>query len=849
MRKYILAILTFLFLFILSGCGSNSKPDGDTTPTPDDPIAVEMQNNYIVQDESGINFTLAIPITKKLDSGYLVKLNGYGLTVNGCTMSTTPSYSPATLTLNGAKNSVETLYVTGTFDQKCTVAGYTFTATQTVTGDSNVDTRPFSATFDYSNPDGETPGIPTDGYAFFNATTPLEITQASTAYDVKVQVLLDAHPAVGKIVGLQAFPSIYGDVSSYNVTTGDDGYATFAYTSPKTMPANGSITELKLDFKDENNATITQDILLTFNSVGGGVDTNVSVPVVVISNAYENINLTSNSQNVQMEIQVFEKGTNTPFTTGNVKVSLPDSVLTGTDVGSFTEYIVPVGANGRATFNYTGPQDLQSLDAAGETGASFAFYHEENSESREGITVTYDLSSGYIPANYVLTTSSADGNQTMGLQIMKTFTLYVKDDQGTLVDDADITQIVIESKNTLVGKLVDAANGGANVPVLPLNGVDAVNSKSFPVQTYTLSGLLPIEITVTFNDANGASTTLTLNMNIVVFSGPPTAMSISYAGVEQNSTIAKYIEKFAVTVTDAYNNPINTKPYVAVGSMVEYAVDGSSVTGTRNTASPRLWHGSNDSYGDLKGIGGNKAQFETATDIFKYVDFSNDKLVIFGSGFVYEALGKWDIKYSGSDNILDLKDDYSGSDRIGLFYAVGHNNRQDLCAMDARQYVGNMKATNYQLDDNGHALIEFEYDYHLTGKDIMVWVNLTGFQADNGNTGRIGEAKKHTLRGAGFTSPEGYSLKSGDSGQFRFTIEHENTSEVYSNGHFSTATLGACTVTSIIDYSNNYDARECSNTKGYIELDVINRTDKDCTIQLDDASIVVTPEFNGVSRF
>jgi len=846
MRKYLFSVLTLFLLFILSGCGSNSKPDG-TTSAPAKPVAVEMQKNYIVQDTSGMNFTLAMPITKKLDSSYNVTLSGYDLTVAGCSMSTTPSYSPAALALNGDLNSVETLYITGTFDQNCTIGGYTFTATQKVTKGSNIDIEAFSATFDYSNPGGGGGLTPpsAQGYSFYNATTPLEITQADAHYDVKVQVLLDAHPIEGKTVELSAFPSIYGNVSTYSVTTGSDGYAVFDYSAPTIMPVDGSVTELKLDFKDDNNITITQDILLTFNAVGGGTDTNTSVPVVVVSSYYQNMTLTQNSETREMEIQVYDRGTNTPYTTGNVKVSLPDSVLTGTDVGSFTEYVVPVGTNGKAIFNYTGPQDIQTLVDAGETGASFAFYHEENSGSREGITVTYDLSNGYVPANYVLTTSSSDGNQTMGLQTMKTFTLSLKDDQGTPVDDAKITQITIESKNTLIGKLVDTANGGNDVSVLTFNGVDAVNSKSFPVRTYTLSGLLPIELTVTFN-ANGRAQTLTVNMNIVVFSGPPTAMSISYAGVEQNSTVAKYIEKFAVTVTDAYNNPVNTRPYIATGAMVEYAVDGSSGSEVRNTTSPRLWHGVDDSHGDLNGIGGNKAQFETATDVFKYVDFSNDKLVIFGSGYVYEALGKWDINDSGSYNILELKDDYNGSDRSGLFFAVGHNNRQDLCKTDGTEYVGTMKANNYQLDDNGHALIEFEYDYHLTGKDIMVWVNLTGFQADNNTTGRIGEAKKHTLRGNGLMSRESYLVRAGSTGvELHFNVHHENAPEWYRNGHFGFAYQG-CKVEDIIDHSNLHDARVCTNgAVAYVDLNVSNPSADDCTISL--VNIAVSNEFNGVT--
>jgi hypothetical protein len=221
--------------------------------------------------------------------------------------------------------------------------------------------------------------------------------------------------------------------------------------------------------------------------------------------------------------------------------------------------------------------------------------------------------------------------------------------------------------------------------------------------------------------------------------------------------------------------------------------------------------------------------------------------VVFGSSFVYEALGKWDIIESGSENILDLKDDYSGSDRTGLFFAVGHNNRQDLCKTDGTEYVGTMKANNYQLDDNGHALIEFEYDYHLTGKDIMVWVNLTGFQADNGKTGRIGEAKKHTLRGNGFSSPEAYTVTGLDTTgvNLRFTVQHENAPEWYRNGHFAFAVDGKCKVENIMDGSNGHDARDCNNIIGYIDLNVTNPSADDCTISL--KNIAVSNEFNGVT--
>jgi len=961
MKKIILSLLAFSLAFLLSACGGG----GDT---PSDPgsggthtvittsTAATMLETYIDVKPNQIDFTLPLTIIKKLDSSFLVELSQMKLSIPGCEVASV-SFTPGKLTMSGDFNTVQTVRVEGSFTQACSkVEGYVYEAIQTVSKGGNVETTNFATLFDYNNPSGGGDNPPSElGYSFYNATT-TAVSQANTPYEVKVQLVNNGFAVPGRIVQLKTFSSNYGAVSSYSVTTGNDGFAVFDYTSPVVLPVDGTSITLEASFKDENNRTISQNLVLNFNKSGGTgvnpynlvnettpvvvnyndelkiiavdvvnqsgvgvkdidvsitavsgvehgsiisgstvksdisghaiftykaptdisavdgnttnvtlsmisngitvtevvsiefnkIDANVSIPIVVIANNFKEMNLTQNSQNIQMEVQVFSQGTNTPFTSGNVKVSLPNEVLTGTDVGSFSGYVVPVGINGKAVFNYTGPQDLQSLVNNGDLNATFNFFHEDNPTQQETITVIYDLQSGYIPANYILTTSSSDGNQTMGLELLKSFTLYLKDDLGNLVDDGDINTITITSQNTLIGQLIDAANAGANVPSLTFSATDAINSKSFSIQTYRLSGLLPIEITVDFTDPNGDAKTLTTIMNIVVFSGPPTALSISYAGVEVNTTTAKYIEKFAVTVTDAYNNPVNTQPYIATGAIVEYAVDGSDATGTgnRTTASPRLWHGTNDPSGELEALG-STAQFTTTSDIFNYVDIDNDRLVVFGENFAYEAFGKWDLA-SIAPQLLELKDDYIGTTRPNVLFAVGHNNRQDLCSVDARQYVGNMKATNYQLDMNGHAFIEFEYDYHLTGKDIMVWVNLTGYQASNGNTGRIGDARKHTLRGAGFNTPDSYTLASGARASiYRFRVAQKNAPEWYRNGHFGFGTTGACLIHNIIDWSNFHDARECSNTIGYVDLNVSNPSGDPCTVSI--KGMAVSSEFSGVT--
>jgi len=682
-------------------------------------------------------------------------------------------------------------------------------------------------------------------YNLTNATTPIVVNVDNEIKTISVDVV-DARgigvPNQEVSISAVSNSSFGAIVSSSTTRSNASGHAVFSYQAPSDVSTvDGNSTVLTL-FMQNNGVTIEQNVTIEFSKA----ETNIVTPIVVIADNFKELNLTSNSQNVQIVVQVYEQGTNVRYSQGNVRVSLPDSVLTGVDVGNFTEFVVPVGTDGTAIFNFTGPQDIKTLIENNETGAVFKFYHEENSGAKVDVKTVYSLLSDYIPANYILSTSSSDGEQTMGLQLLKTFTLTLKDDLDNLVKDEDITKITIESQNILIGQLIDA-NTGAKVTKLTLNGADAVNSFSFPVQTYKLSGLLPIEISVEFNDGNGQAVTKTINMNVVVFSGPPTAISISYAGVDTVAGLPKYFEKFVVTVTDAYSNPVNSRPYISVGSMVEYAVDGSSTTGVRTTTSPRLWHGAYDTTATLEPIGGNKAQLTTTSDAFDYIDINNDKLVIFGTGFVLEALGKWDID-SASSQALQLKDDYNGSTRENLYFAVGHNNRQDLCANDGRTYLGTMKADKYQLDDLGHAFVTFEYDYHLTGKDIMIWANLVGFQADNNQTGRIGKAKKHTLRGNGLVSPNKYTLPIGAPARpYGFEVHHENAPEWYRNGHFGYAIKGTCQVENVIDHSNNYDARACINTIGFVDLNVSNPGQKACTISID--SIAVSPEFLGATYY
>jgi len=1000
MKKNIFLILAFLLIFVFSGCGSNSKVDSTNGGSINTEQFVEMQNNYIVTDESGRNFELTLDIVKKLDSNYLVTLDGYGLSVNGCTISaTTPSYSPATLKLDGGVDSVETLYITGTFDTNCTILGYTFTATQTVTKDSNVDKSEYSSTFDYDNPNGGGNITPPseNGYSFYNATTPLIVNQFSTTYPIKVQLTNYGFTAPGKQVILKAFSNILGSMNTYSVTTGEDGYANFEYTSPAQLPTNGTVTDaLEMIFTDENNITYTQYIDLTFdrsNGNGGvtsytfdsistvttthaeqvmeikaqliyngvpisgktvtmlaiennannikgsitaytvttGVDGNaiftyiapstlnevngttltltiqfdevneniednvhleahptiyfdettdaiqgdVTLPTVVIPSELRTVSLDTNSKTIQIVISVYKDIS--PYPSGSVKVELPEKVLNGIDVGQFDEYEVPVNAQGLALFNYTGPSNLQALIDNDDTESIFKFYHLLNSDNKQSMKMVYELPTNpHVTRNYALDIVTS-GDFSMGIPDKeKTFNvlLKVKDSSGNDVSlsDENITKITVETTNSPIAQILNTDTD----PYTLENKLELepVNNSPFILRSKISSGLVPIEVAVEFTDVNGDPQSLKTIVNVRVFSGPASAISISYVKTEQDSDRAKYVETYAISVTDEYGNRVNTRPNISLGAIVGYAVDGKEDSSYETNETKRLFYGRSDinnsiADGTIVALGNKRANFEDNTprraDVFKYVNAegnNTDKLVVFGERKNYEAMGKWDITKI-NNNTLDLKDDYYGVDREGLYYAVGHNYYQDPCRDDGREWVGTTISDTYQLDEEGTVTVQYKYDYHLTGKDALIWVNLDGIQPDTGAMTRVGEAVKQPLRGMGLLQVPsgGYILEKGAEGYGTFIIWHENAPERYRNAHFAYAIDTTCGYARVAT-SNAFDARTCDNRIGvdtdeysgtpdelfgtfdgtsYVTYHMVAPEDKSCTFNLVD--LTVSSEF------
>jgi len=216
-------------------------------------------------------------------------------------------------------------------------------------------------------------------------------------------------------------------------------------------------------------------------------------------------------------------------------------------------------------------------------------------------------------------------------------------------------------------------------------------------------------------------------------------------------------------------------------------------------------------------------------------------LVTFGDAYTYNASGKWTV-YSNSADILDLVDDFNGSDVSGLGFAVGNNYRKERCSF-GDEWVGNVYPEDGSniIGETGSIRISVEYDYYLVGKDVMLWINLLG--KSNGVTEKIGEVKKVTLRGQGLNG-ESYTYAKGFTGIVRLYIHINGTVEYYKNANFSyrVTVTGDGTTWRVVGTSMDAGIMSCNaDGVGYVDVEITSSPENGGTISLSD--VIPTNEF------
>jgi hypothetical protein len=545
-------------------------------------------------------------------------------------------------------------------------------------------------------------------------------------------------------------------------------------------------------------------------------DANTTVQSVTVVLPTSSTILTTNSQVVNIDVRVFDSANN-PYSDGTVKLINSADVLDGRDVGGFDKYSSTL-VNGVATFVYTAPDQLD----INTSNLSFGFYHDSNSSKIKTYTMSIVPETNQtVLTNYTLSASNAT-DVTMDLESSKTISYTVNDANSNPLSNASMVSMTVTSLNPSLLTLSDSF-GNNNVTTLTLN---SKNNMTINVNSNTISGLVPIKVVAKFNDANNVEQNITKVFDIVVLSGPPTAMSLSYASTSQNSTNAKFIENWVLTVTDKYNNLVNTAPAISMGLITGFAT--SSAT-TANPAS-YLYYDTNIG-GTLSDVAFNDT-FTSPSTPFSNVDLVNDTLVLFGTGYKFNAFGKWDIDNISSSSVLSLVDDFNGTDVSGLGYAVGHNFRNETCS--GSSVVANVYPLdkNYILGNDGSMIIQVEYDYYLVGKSVMLWTNLIG--NSNNSTIKIGQAKKITLRGQGLVGGS-KNIAKGFTGIIRLNLSIANTIEFYKNANFGydVEVSSSDTNWSIIGTSMDGGITSCINNGiAYVDVNISSPAGSAGTVKL-----------------
>ena len=515
--------------------------------------------------------------------------------------------------------------------------------------------------------------------------------------------------------------------------------------------------------------------------------------------------------------------------------------------GSFFASAVATDENGNATFIYAAPEIIA------DNSFDVQFCMVDDSTVCDAVTInlttgtiippdnnnTPDIGNDFV--NYGLTFTTLDGGNTLGLDERKAYTVsLINKDTQELIPATQVETITIESNKPDVLKLINPNDAiGAAVAKLEITGASNINI--YLKADEKTSGLSDIEITINYKNTKGYDRVLSQTYAITIFSGPPTALSITSAGVGYNFEEKWFEHKFLISASDKYSNKINTSPTISASVMAGYAKDSSG---------ERMIYGQNSktNLGIYANLTGSTAQveldtvgvapfsaFNTAT--LQGVDLSRDFVALFGNVRTYEANGKWEIDSISSASKLILSDTYEGEDYTGIGFAVGHNYRQDLCSSEYLEYQTKVDSTDgtYKLDDEGKTFVTVKFPArYMPGKKVGLLINLISENPETGKQLRGGEVKFTTLRSFEGLSGSTISIPKGTTRTVRhFGIVETGTDDRWflQNSTFSCSTIESTGLTGIVitDRSNPDDC-----VRPFVEYTVTAAADADGSLVLSD---------------
>ncbi len=533
-----------------------------------------------------------------------------------------------------------------------------------------------------------------------------------------------------------------------------NGQAVFQYTAPDPLIA-GTTAEFTFRYKENPASNPTVWSVQFSPGTPQATDSNINAlryfgGTVIIS---------ENSKSVPIDIFGFDVN-NAPVDTGIIRVSYPVENSGVVDIGRINPSIEAAIENGKATFTYVGPADLnRTVHNLGKSWVVYRFCDKATDSLAEcadvNVSFALDTTTPQPDLQEYVIDFGVGADNTLNLDALTPFTLSLKTQEGSVVEADRISDVVITSKRPQLAVMADAS-GNESTSLSLGGGKNPVNAY---IKTGTVSGLVDFEVQVTFKDTQGLTKVETEIKSIVIFSGPPTTLSITKNGSSKDVAQGAFKDELVVHVADQYGNPVNTEPTFTVSAIIGPADDPNHLSTERDG-------GGLGDFGylyDLNGAGtissvGGVTYFDTVGNHdFSAIDINNDKLITFtptDNAYKYPALGSWTILEIVSSTRLRLKEEYVEDPSIpanNLRYVVGHNFRDSSCNSTIGHYNVRVvpNGDSFQLDKNGTSIVNLFYDYPLVGADVFVAANILGYSNSINKVVRIGNAYKRFLTGVG----------------------------------------------------------------------------------------------------
>ncbi len=498
------------------------------------------------------------------------------------------------------------------------------------------------------------------------------------------------------------------------------------------------------------------------------------------------IQITENSQTIPITINAFDVN-NAPISNGTITIFYPVENIEN-DLGTFTPSKQASIVEGKASFTLVGPSSIQKAVNSGLSSVVYKFYDDTNSTVFIDVPVSYS----YTPSTIIPKNDTTDYSISFtptklpaNLEDVFPFTIALKSSNGS---EVAISSVDITSKNVNLAQLI-LTTDTTKTALAKISNLAPIAGKKYVealIETYKISGLTEFEVSVTFINTNGDTQIEQELVSIIVNSGEPTAMSITYEGGTHDEANAEFVDHLVVHLADKYGNPVNTRPNITFASVVSPTYDATNPSGSIEDPMP-----SSVGYGDfnrlynLNGVGaitadpsGTGAIFTTTHSVpgsLANVDPSNDILITFSptdEKHKFVALGKWEIE-SVTGETMKLKETFVADVNLTmdkLRYVVGHNFRSTPCNGQILVSRVDNQASVLVVNEFGNAHIELRYDYKLVGADIFLAANVIGKHLSSDSEARIGTGYKSVLKGIGIKEIETIEVTGTPNSYGKFSI-------------------------------------------------------------------------------